>query len=126
MKIYLAARYSRREELLDYKADLEAGGHTITSRWLDGNHQIPNKELVVEDNPLRVQFAIEDMDDVLEADCLIHFTEPQRTATRGGRHVEMGIAIGHQKRVIVVGPRENVFCCLPQVEWFENYRKLVI
>lgn len=37
MRIYLAARYSRREELLGYRADLEAAGHIVTSRWLAGD-----------------------------------------------------------------------------------------
>ena len=39
MKIYLAARYSRREELCGYRSELEAIGHTVTSRWLNGKPQ---------------------------------------------------------------------------------------
>ena len=39
MKIYLAAKYSRMEELREYRNQLIALGHTVTSRWLDGNHE---------------------------------------------------------------------------------------
>lgn len=41
MKIYLAARYGRREELAGYRKELEAEGHIVTSRWLRGNHDLP-------------------------------------------------------------------------------------
>jgi hypothetical protein len=44
-RVYLAARYSRREELCRYADDLRAIGHTITSRWLDGNHQVDDRGL---------------------------------------------------------------------------------
>ena len=126
MKIYLAARYSRREELCGYRSQLEALGHTVTSRWLNGNHQVDDQGLSVEAKRAeRERFAIEDRDDVLAANVLIAFTEiPRSSNSRGGRHVELGIAIGTQRMaVIVVGPRENVFCCLPDllvVEKFED------
>jgi len=42
MKIYLAARYSRREELAAYRTELEALGHTVQARWLNGEHQLAN------------------------------------------------------------------------------------
>jgi hypothetical protein len=32
-----------------------------------------------------------------------------------------GLALAWQKRTLVVGWRENVFCCLPQVEFFETW-----
>ncbi len=35
MKIYLAARYSRRLELLTYREQLVGMGHEVTSSWLD-------------------------------------------------------------------------------------------
>jgi hypothetical protein len=33
----------------------------------------------------------------------------------------MGIALGAELRVMVVGFRENVFCCLPAVEFHETW-----
>ena len=71
----------------------------------------------------RMQFAQEDYDDLCSADCVISFTEEPRTMSnsRGGRHVEHGMAIALGKRVIVVGHRENIFHCLPQVEFFPTW-----
>lgn len=124
MKIYLAARYSRREELCGYRTQLEALGHVVTSRWLNGNHQVDDRGLSVEGAQTeRVRFATEDRDDVLSAEVLIAFTEaPRSSNSRGGRHVELGIALGTRSMaVIVVGPRENVFCCLPEVLVLERF-----
>lgn len=124
MKIYLAARYSRREELCGYRAQLEAMGHTVTSRWLNGDHQIDDHGLSEEaKRSERERFAQEDYDDVLSANVLIAFTElPRSNNSRGGRHVELGIALGTQRiPVIIVGPRENVFCCLPGIVVCEDF-----
>ena len=121
--IYLAARYSRREELLRYAADLEARGHTITSRWLAGNHQIDDAGLSVEAaRAERERFATEDWADLCAADACISFTEaPRSSNSRGGRHVEYGAALALGLWCVVVGPRENVFHCLPFVTQYDTW-----
>jgi hypothetical protein len=139
MKIYLAARYSRRLELCGYREQLQAAGHHVTSRWLNGSHQISDAgiplgdagESLVECDSgvdsqeaarLRARFAVEDFVDVRNAELLIAFTEPPRSGpTRGGRHVELGLAIGMAKPVIIVGHRENIFCWLPPVGFFPTW-----
>jgi hypothetical protein len=136
MKIYLAARYSRREELCGYRAQLERVGHQVTSRWLNGSHQITNEgkpidetgEALIENGTceeaarLRREFVIEDVADVGEAECVVSFTEPPRSNhSRGGRHVEFGMAHALGKRLIVVGHRENLFHWLPGVEFCETW-----
>jgi hypothetical protein len=63
-----------------------------------------------------------DFDDVREADVCIAFTEPaDGPQGRGGRHTELGIALALGQRVIIVGPREHVFHCLPDVERYERW-----
>lgn len=139
MRIYLASRYSRRQELLGYKWQLRDLGHTVTSRWLNGSHQISDAgipigetgEALIEGDDgstddraakLRADFAIEDMQDVIQAETLIAFTEPPRSnASRGGRHVELGAALALRKQVVVIGHRENIFCWLPHVRFFETW-----
>lgn len=141
MKIYLAARYSRREELLTYREELQSIGHEVTSRWLNGSHQISDEGTPIGDDgeslvefgetekagQLRQHFAIEDLQDVKDADLLIAFTEPPRsTASRGGRHVELGYALALGKIVATVGPRENVFCWLPEVRAYSSWHELIL
>lgn len=147
MKIYLAARYSRREELCGYRTELLERGYRVESRWLNGEHQLSNDgtpigeggEALVEGTlrsgevlseceqseraaALRTRFALDDWEDVNSAELVINFTEPPRSkANRGGRHVEFGIALARRARVIVVGYRENIFHWLPGVEFFETW-----
>ena len=119
MRIYLAARYSRHPEMRRYREDLKALGHTVTSRWINGEHEMSNDSA---DEGQTRRFAEEDWDDLVGADCVISFTEPPRsTNSRGGRHVEFGIALGLGLGVIVVGPRENVFHYLGGVEAYETW-----
>lgn len=147
-RIYLAARYSRREELCRYREELQACGHNVQARWLDGKHQLSNEGIPIGDTgerlvemdddasteiknaELRSHFANDDWEDVTKADLVISFTEPPRSnASRGGRHVEFGIALATGARVIVVGYRENIFHWLPKVEfsptWAQAFFELV-
>lgn len=122
-RIYLAARYSRRDELNRYRVTLEAGGHTITSRWLDGSHELDRSGLSVQAADAdRHRFALEDWSDVMAAEWVLSFTEPPRSKpSRGGRHVEFGAAVAAGKKCTVIGPRENVFHHLREVEWFPDW-----
>lgn len=126
-KIYLAARYSRREELLTYRADLEAMGHTVTSRWLNGSHQISDEGLSAEGTrEERERFALEDWNDLYDAShCIVFTEEPCGSNSRGGRHVEAGAALAWRKQLTVVGPLENVFYCLGDVEHFDDWAALL-
>lgn len=132
VRVYFAARYTRRLEMVAYAADLEVTGFVITSRWLLGDHETPaNRGLGPVDPHDSMPWALEDIEDVKSADIVISFTEPARVEPgRGGRHVEYGIALGLGKRCIVVGEYENVFHCLPAVEfyatWPEAYRALTV
>lgn len=139
MKIYLASRYSRRLELCGYRAQLEASGHVVTSRWLNGNHQVSDSGTPIGDSgeslvegddgstsqraaQLRSHFAQEDFEDVKACHVLVAFTEPPRSGfSRGGRHVELGIALGLGKQILVIGYRENIFCWLDGVEFSETF-----
>ncbi len=125
MKIYLAARYSRIDELNGYAEQLRSLGHTVDARWLQGNHQIDDAGLSAEaETAERVRFAEEDLHDLMSADACISFTEiPRSTNSRGGRHVEFGAALAAGKLCIVIGPRENVFHCLPEVYWFSSWEE---
>jgi hypothetical protein len=124
ISIYLAARYSRRKELCAYAATLTDLGFRITSRWLSGKHELLDREgLSAEAEATeRVRFATEDWTDVMAADWCISFTEtPRASNSRGGRHVEFGAAMAKGKRCVVIGPRENVFHCLPDVEHYPSW-----
>ena len=115
MRIYLAARYARRAEMERYAAQLNVSGHTVDARWIVDDGEKAERTC-----------AIEDFEDIDRADVLIAFTEPPDIpdtpgASRGGRHVEFGMAVALKKPVIVVGPRENVFHHLPAVQQLDSW-----
>ena len=131
MKIYLAARYGRRKELQGYAKQLRACGLTVNARWLQGEHQVggEDQEPPPLSAPMSMQpFALQDREDVFNSDAVISFTEAPRQegASRGGRHVEFGLAEAWGKLLLVVGPRENVFHTLPSVVQFWNWSDEVI
>ncbi len=120
MKIYLAARFSRKVELTRYADQLRALGHEVTSRWLGQHDESTYEELTPEGC---AKCGHHDVEDVVRADVLISFTEPVGIAntSRGGRHVELGIAIGTDKLLYAIGPRENVFHWIDKIAFFDSF-----
>lgn len=126
MKIYLAARYSRRDEMREIAAKLEQMGHVITSQWLDTNWEVTEKGSSAAPAEYREEHSAIDMGDVKAANCIISFTEEPRTSRgRGGRHVEHGLAAAWGHRLVVVGYRENLFHHLPGVEFHEGAAEML-
>lgn len=122
--IYLAARYSRFPEMQKVREDLNEIGHSVTSRWINGGHELTKEGSSEASAVARTKYAMEDMSDLRSANYVISFTEePRTTKTRGGRHVEFGLAIALNLRIIVVGFRENVFHTLHQVEFFSTWEE---
>ena len=119
-RIYIAARYGRRAEMVEAARQLEALGHEVVSRWIYGEHEAIDATATVEERRL---WALEDVADIDRAQMLVSFTEEPGAAGggRGGRHVETGYALGCGKLVEVVGPTENVFHTLPQVRRWETW-----
>lgn len=138
--VYLAARYDRKAELLPYVEQLTAAGIDCTSRWIT---EEPDLETIPERGRQQhlIKWSLNDAADVAEADTLVFFSEElgedgdflfhddegnlwtPAVWARGGRHVEFGMAIAFGLRVIVIGPRMNIFHHLPQVDVFESWEE---
>ena len=115
----------RRDELRRYRADLQEMGHEVTSSWLDTEFEetqrppgVPSAAPPEE----RALHAHRDLEDLASAVLCISFTEPTKSkASRGGRHVEMGVALGKGLECWVVGPRENVFHYLENIRNYASW-----
>jgi hypothetical protein len=107
MKIYLAAMYSRREEMEREANRLKHQGFEITSRWV----------YFSENSRSLLDVALMDIEDVNKADAVVSFTQPESSLFHGGgRHVEFGYGLAKGKRCILIGGRENIFHHHPKVE----------
>jgi hypothetical protein len=109
-RVYLAGRFSRRDEFNRYADRLREWGYVVDARWLVEDHEWYGED---DDQALAAArgFALDDFGDVTAADIVLVFTEPPNPGgrNRGGRHVEYGIALGQGKDIIIVGQPENVF-----------------
>ena len=117
MRVYLSARFQRREQLNAYRLSLVQHGIEVTSRWLTQ----PAPELT--DDSWRELAAI-DREDVERADALILFAESERDGG-GGRHVEFGMALVLGKKIIVIGQVENLFQRAPEVKVVSSWDEAV-
>src|SRR5262245_15466138 len=92
-RIYLASRFGRREEMRDVANDLASEGFEVTSRWLSSPAALTKSDI---DGGPAADLALMDLEDLHRSDACIAFTEPPGSAApgRGGRHVELGIAVG--------------------------------
>ncbi len=114
MKVYLAAPYPARNQIRRYADQLEQIGFTITSTWLNEQHEITPgtidaaTDLDSEQTNLHVHT---DVKDVSRSDLLVLVTNSasDEYSYSGGRHVETGIALAQGIPVIVVGEPENIF-----------------
>ena len=122
MKFYIAARFSRRPECNELAHRLLALGHEVTSRWVkpETDHVMPTGLSAQAADSERKRFAMEDADDVHAADAMVSFMEEPRSNSRGGRHVEFGMALALGHSLYIIGPRETVFHHYPGVSQFET------
>ncbi len=129
MRFYLAARYNRHPEMCEHAAVIERVGHTVTSRWIRGNHSLDESIDRGQDDEVRANFAIEDIEDLTKSDAVVSFTESMEAQagrpSKGGRHVEFGMGVMLNKRMIVIGPQEHIFHWLPSVEHYGSLNEFM-
>jgi nucleoside 2-deoxyribosyltransferase len=125
MKIYLAARYSQKEEMKLVAKQLRCHGHIITSTWLEETEP-PDVTLDQLTEHFLAYQAEVDLNDIKRADIFVLFSiDPLIPTVRGGRHVETGVALALGKPIYVVGPKENIFHYLPGVKIFSCVSELI-
>jgi hypothetical protein len=101
--------------------ELESWGFEVTSRWLDNPTAVAATDL--EPGSIGAHLASMDLEDLRRSDICLAFAEEvgHPRPGRGGRHTELGIAIGLGLDVVLVGPREHVFHALPIVRHFTDW-----
>jgi len=123
MKVYLAAAFCRKDEILGIAEELRSLGIEVTSRWLVEQKDIPTDRSKATFLAERAQI---DLDDIDRADVLVRFSDDLSTPTvpshlaTGSRMGETLWALAHNKTVIVVGGYQCVFDYLPQVVHVKN------
>lgn len=120
MRWYLAASFTRQEEMREVRKRLLDAGEEVQARW------VTSDDHKMEDQPTdeaRARCAIEDLEDIAKSDGILNFTNTGKHGkrNRGGRHAEFGMGLALNKRMVLVGPREHVFHYLPSVEIHSDF-----
>ena len=114
MKVYLAARFEQKTELKALVPLLAQHNLRVQARWLDENIS-PTSQLSDLTPDYCAEQARIDLDDIESCDIFVFFGDVVAKTTRGGKHFEAGYASGLGKRIVVVGPPENIFHYLPGI-----------
>lgn len=123
--VYLAARYERKWEMRKVRERITSRHVTVVSRWIDQEDQDEGlgADVLTEAPERGIGYAVKDLEDIQHANLVIVFTGGGNG--RGGYHTEVGYALGLGRRLMLVGPRENVFHCLEQVTRYETTDQIV-
>lgn len=122
MRVYLAARYSRKNEIKALIPVFGSHGISVGSRWLHETSP-PDTTLDKVTPEFCQETASTDLEDIEMCDALVFFAENPLVGTpRGGRHVEFGFALGIGKRIVVIGEKENIFHYLPGVVHYPDLK----
>ena len=89
MKIYIATRFTNKEEADRIARILEEKGHEVTVKWWE-KHKPIHEDGYDKHVKLAMQYAIEDLKGVKKCDVFILLTTP---GIGSGMHVELGAAI---------------------------------
>lgn len=117
MKVYVAGHdQEQSKEVAKVIADR---GHTIVSSWLYMPFHRTHSHSIEE----RVKIAAKDADEVMDCDLLVLCAGD--TKVSGGKFVEVGIAIGLNKRISVLGRRENMLMYHPSIVAFDSLEDLL-
>lgn len=126
--IYLAARYSRAAEMRRYRDQLMDLGYRVSSRWIDHHGGTLTESLGSDEISANLDYAQAiaqtDLIDLDASHMVIAFTE-EDGGGKGGRHFELGYAVARAKRIIIVGPRENIFHSLSFVQQHPTWEAFI-
>jgi hypothetical protein len=137
MKVYIASNFADKDRVKARGKELAALGMKCTSRWSE--EKVPHNALTSEvPHKYHQETAVADVDDILDAHVVVLTVPtpeqlvkmPIEAASRGGRTFEAGLQFGlmlsmylgwcsmrahlskkhyHWRRLIIMGPAENVF-----------------
>ncbi len=118
--LYVAASFEQVDHVRDLRARL-SDYVDITSTWCDEPPMV-NNDPRNEPREMRTR-GNEDYLDIQRSDMVAILTDVPSTS--GGFHTELGIALALDKRLLLVGPRLNVFHFMNKIEHYANVDALV-
>ena len=94
--VYLSAAYGARETIAVWTKAFREAGVEVKARWISGNHEGKTSDSDI------ARFAEEDVEDVTNCDYFVLFHGFEEQSSKGGKWVEMGLALGLDKPMFFV------------------------
>lgn len=116
IQIYVAGFFDTRERLVPFVEKLRGLGYGVSSTWL------LERTLTPVSKEVQMRYAVRDYDEIADADWLV--VDTFDITPRGGREVEIGLAMAWHKKVYVVGPERNVFHTLADAR-FDSWEEFL-
>lgn len=119
MKIYLAGKYSDRENLGKKRDQLISKGHKITHDWM--TFELPSRS----HEHLGI-YAKNDIQGVIDADLLLIIMDDKKYTYRGS-FTELGAGLALNKRILIVAPdgeyyfKTNCFWHHPSIHYVKTW-----
>lgn len=104
---YLAGTFESKLRLRKVRAKLRTLGYKVSSSWLDEKSAPTQISFDTLSAMTRRSYAERDLKELEEVDVL--FLDTLGVNTRGGREVELGVALEMGLPVVRLGPSRNVF-----------------
>lgn len=119
MTVYIASRFERKHEMKALVSLFAEHNIQVEARWLD--EDISPQSQLSDLTPLYCRSKAEiDLEDINSSDTFVFFSDDRPITVRGGKHVEFGYALATGKRLVVIGPHENIFHYLPGVVQYHS------
>lgn len=121
MNVYLAARYSSKERMQTVALQLISRGFHITSSWVYSADRPEQSQMSPDFREGRAVIDYEDVEisDILVLDLL------DGPGTRGAQWAELGIALGRNLKVMVIGETENIFAYHPKARIYTDWEACI-
>ena len=126
MKVYIAAHYSKKEEVKQAVRDLDDLGIEVTSTWHNEKDN-PHSHLTDNGRQTNQYRAIRDLAELKAATHLVFFSIGlKKCFTRGGHCYENGAGDILGLKTIVVGERQHIFHHLPGYRIVPTWEKAMV
>lgn len=127
--IYIAASFPYKYRALEFKDFLHSVGYAVSSGWIQKAKGYDTDEDPEEKKQRLIAASADDFAEVRACDTFVMFTEGKyaEQTTSGGRHAEFGMAVAHNKKIVLIGPLENVHHYSPSIKnvSYEEYEKAI-
>lgn len=123
IKIYVAASFKRKEKCVELIEQLPENVQAISS-WHHADSELDDRIRIGNLGPVVEERILRDYNQIKEADLIVIFVGDNLSG--GGRHTELGIALGMKKSIAIIGEYDsNPFERMPGITLYKTTKEFI-